>query len=338
MKDGTVLEDCKNAENGNWYTHPAFTFGDTQLRGIWVGKFEPSDPTDVNGRKINIINEITILPDKTSMVSKTVKKMFDAEQKLNDEGNKYNLDTNEVDTRMMKNIEWGAVVYLTQSVYGIYKDENTCNIEGMTKDNCEVWINNTAQGAGFTEKTYNYGGTYTGCVGDTVSAGPIWNNDDGSVAKCKAGNRWNEKGVNASTTGNMYGVYDMSGGAWEYVMGVTVNQTGGGLYLASSGFQASALPESKYYDMYTFSDKNTTHERGHLGDATRETLLTFGNIYGGWNGDDTIFPAVDSAALNSWIRRGDQYDITSRAGVFAFYWHSGVDAWSSSFRSVLSAA
>ena len=27
------------------------------------------------------------------------------------------------------------------------------------------------------------------------------------------------KGVGASTTGTIYGVYDMSGGAWEYVMG-----------------------------------------------------------------------------------------------------------------------
>ena len=28
------------------------------------------------------------------------------------------------------------------------------------------------------------------------------------------------QGVKASTTGTVYGVYDMSGGAWEYVAGI----------------------------------------------------------------------------------------------------------------------
>ena len=29
-------------QNSQWLTHPAFTFGDTELNGIWVGKFESS--------------------------------------------------------------------------------------------------------------------------------------------------------------------------------------------------------------------------------------------------------------------------------------------------------
>ncbi|CCZ56827.1 unknown [Clostridium sp. CAG:762] len=33
-------ETCQNKSNGNWYTHPAFTFGDTELKGIWVAKFK----------------------------------------------------------------------------------------------------------------------------------------------------------------------------------------------------------------------------------------------------------------------------------------------------------
>ena len=59
--DGTITEDCKDkntqvdVKNGDWYTHPAFTFkgtfeeNGTELKGIWVGKFEPSDPTDPMG-------------------------------------------------------------------------------------------------------------------------------------------------------------------------------------------------------------------------------------------------------------------------------------------------
>ena len=341
MKDGTVLEDCKNVENGNWYTHPAFTFGDTQLRGIWVGKFEPSDPTDPNGRTNgNKINEITILPGKTSMVLKNISTMFNEERNIElQKATKYNLNSTEIDTRMMKNIEWGAVAYLTQSVYGIYKDEKTCNIDDTTFEQCEVWINNSAQGAGITEVKNNWGGSYTGCVGDKKNAGVIWNDaDDGSVAKCAEGNRWNEKGVKASTTGNMYGIYDMVGGAWEYIMGAIVNQTGGGLYIARAGFQLSTIPENKYYDMYTFGDNYLEHERGHLGDATRETLQTFGNAYGGWNNDHAFFPAANSESVSPWIRRGGLHYAGSTAGIFSFYWYFGSTDPGNSFRSVLSAA
>ena len=71
----------------------------------------------------------------------------------------------------MKNIEWGAVAYLTQSKYGI------C-INGICK-----------------EMTHNSNGNfYTGI----------------SI----------EDNTSYSTTKNIYGIYDMSGGAWEYVMGV----------------------------------------------------------------------------------------------------------------------
>ena len=34
------VETCQNKANGNYYTHPAFTFGNQELTGIWVGKFE----------------------------------------------------------------------------------------------------------------------------------------------------------------------------------------------------------------------------------------------------------------------------------------------------------
>ena len=37
----TSGENKKNGtKNGEWLTHPAFTFGNTELNGIWVGKFE----------------------------------------------------------------------------------------------------------------------------------------------------------------------------------------------------------------------------------------------------------------------------------------------------------
>ena len=332
------VETCTNASNGEWYTHPAFTFGDTELGGIWVGKFEPSDPKDANGRQVNEINEITILPDKTSMTYKNITTAFNAERAV-ETNSKYNLNSTEIDTHMAKNIEWGAVAYLTQSIYGIYKDENTCNIAGMIKDNCEVWINNTAQGTGIGG-TWPYGGTYTGCVGDSVIAAVKWNTEENTVAKCDEDKRWNTaNGVKASTTGNMYGLYDTVGGTWEYVMALIMNKEGTELYYNTdvSGVDNSNMPNVKYYDIYTFSDSELTYERGHLGDATRETLANFGKNPGGWNGDLTDFPYVITSAVWPWFLRGGYYSDGAWVGVFSIGRANGGAPSIYSFRSVLTA-
>ena len=36
------IPKSNGTSNGEWLTHPAFTFGNTELNGFWVGKFEPS--------------------------------------------------------------------------------------------------------------------------------------------------------------------------------------------------------------------------------------------------------------------------------------------------------
>jgi hypothetical protein len=48
----------------------------------------------------------------------------------------YGMKSTEIDTHMMKNMEWGAVAYLSSSIYGRYTDSTTCISSG-----CEVWIN-----------------------------------------------------------------------------------------------------------------------------------------------------------------------------------------------------
>ena len=262
-------------QNGEWLTHPAFTFGDTELNGIWVGKFESSGTTD----------NITIIPNVSSLREINLGTMFNTTRSI-ETTTKYGLTSSEVDTHVMKNMEWGAVAYLTSSKYGIYIDASTC-----INSECEVWINNNS----------NY---TTGCAGDSVSA-----------AESTLCNAWNTAtGVNASTTGNIYGIYDMSGGAWEYVMG-NYNKTVG-----SSGINFSSI-DSKYYDVYTGSSVSA----GKLGDATKETQ--------GWNRDYAYF--VDSSS--PWFGRGGEYNYGSLAGVFGFVYSNGNAYSSRSWRVVLSA-
>ena len=261
---GSSSQTCTNASNGNWYTHPAFTFGSEQVTGFWVGKFEVSGST----------SKITVKPGVSSLRSTTVSAFFTAIQNMR---TTYSLSG---DSHMMKNMEWGAVAYLKQSSYGLGTTDITIN----------------------SNSSY-----YTGGGSSSTSY---------------------KSNTGQSTTGTVYGVYDMSGGAIEYVMGNMVNSSGG-FYSSSAGF--SSAPDAKYYDKYTYGTSYTDHGRGKLGDATKETLSTFGSSTGGWYSDYAHF-VISS---DSWFRRGGYCYSTSSAGVFYFDRHHGGSGNRYSARAVL---
>ena len=285
---GTSSETCTDSTNGSivngtsTYTHPAFTFGNQELKGFWVGKFEVSGST----------SQITIKPNITSLRNQTVSSFFTAIQNMS---TTYSLNG---DSHMIKNMEWGAVAYLSHSKYGTCTD-GTC---------VEVGINNNS----------NY---ITGC-GATA----------GSSASSTCNKYDTTTGILASTTGNIYGVYDMIGGAWEYVMGNMANSSGI-FYSSNAGFTTQNIPNSKYFNFYTYSTSYTTHGRGKLGDATKETLKTFGIEHGGWYGDASVLLDL----TNSWIWRGGDYSGGPNAigGVFLFYRYNGGISVSGSTRAVL---
>ena len=203
----------------NWYTPDAFTFGDEELSGIWVGKFETSssNPSATNGGGNTTELDAMIKPNVTSWRYINVSNAFNVSLKMNDNGNRYGF-TNNVDTHMMKNSEWGAVAYLSQSKYGKLGNEN---FSGVNK---EIYQNKSNQ-------------YITGCSWGYPSGGT--ENDYG----CQYTYDIDINGTGASTTGNIYGIYDMSGGAWEYIMGIYNDMSG------ESGFET--MPLIKYYDKYT---------------------------------------------------------------------------------------
>ena len=121
----------------------------------------------------------------------------------------------------------------------------------------------------------------------------------------------------------------MNGGAWEYVMGNQVS-TAGGLYSPNAGITIS---EARYYDTYVYNTNEAAHERGHLGDATRETLSAFGNINAGtWYGNGTAWFPGGAA---SWFVRGGGAIQTSVSSLFSFSRVAGNARTDVSFRSVL---
>ena len=248
-------ETCQNKANGNWYTHPAFTLGDTELKGIWVGKFETTGSTTTP----------TIKPGITSLRDITIASMYNTGKLFRSTNYLTTKGANESDSHMIKNIEWGTVAYLKQSNYGL----------GIT----DIGINSN-------------GSMYTG---------------GGSGTSYKTN-------VSQSTTGNITGVYDMSGGSHEYVMG-NYNKTAG-----NSGLTVSGVP-AEHIDIYSGTDVNASH----LGDATGETS--------GWYSDYAYF--VDSS--DPWFKRGGGFYGGNRSGVFLFSnrYYTSADA-SKSFRVVLS--
>ena len=257
----------------SWYTPDAFTFDGEELSGIWVGKFETSssNPSASNGGG-NVTNlDPLIKPNVTSWRGINVSNIYTIALKMNDEGNRYGFSSN-VDTHAMKNSEWGAVTYLSQSKYG--KLGNT-NFTGANK---EIYQNKSDQ-------------YITGCSWGKPSGGTT--TDYG----CQYTYDIQINGTGASTTGNIYGVYDMSGGAWDYMMSNYNDSVG------ESGF--INLPELKYYDKYT-TDNLMTACAGKvcLSHSLSETV--------GWYNDYSSYVSTESP----WYVHGCSHNDQEVAGLY----------------------
>ena len=288
----------------NYYiTHPAFTFGNTEVSGIWVGKFETGGTATAP----------LIKPDISSLRSQKVSEEFTTAQIFGT--STYGMTSN-VDAHMMKNSEWGAVAYLSRSRYGV---------------NREIYINNSSK---------YYTGRSGGNVGGSTAINTVYTNQTATAQYNKYGfytwdgylleyNTNTKSGIHdinkvASTTGNITGVYDMSGGAWEYVMGYysPAGSTWGATSSSNSaGF--SSQPNSKYYDDYTATNSLTACNGGICyGHGLSEVR--------GWYGDYAGF--VD--ASYPWFLRGGYYGDVSGAGTFNFGSSSGGNS-NGAARSVL---
>ncbi len=294
----TTAETCTGS-NGDYYTHPAFTFGNDNIRGFWIGKFEVSSSnpsTNYEGGNSSNLT-IRIVPNVTSWRYDSLSDFSTVIQNMQISNNIYGLNTSRAntDSHVITNMEWGAVAYLTNSKYGRCANGSCTEV---TINNCDSYI--------------------TGIGGDSVSASK-------SSSTCTtAANKYNgTKGILASTTGNITGVYDMSGGTWEYAMGniskVTTRYT---FYSESSGFSNDwyTTNTAKYLTTYAYDDNNaenqTAYNRGRLGDATAEVVLSTGGE-GGWYSDTARFP--DS--YFAWFVRGGYYTFPSSSyvGLFVFY-------------------
>ncbi len=250
---------------GKWVLEPAFTLGEEEISGFWFAKFEASNTNgygDSSSTANNTNLTLQIKPNVTSWRCITSANMFTTCLNLtsDDKYNTYFNSKTNVDTHMTKNVEWGAVAYLAHSKYGL--------------NGAEICINTnssfiTGVGSGLTTSTTSVTDKYN-----------------------------TANGITASTTKNVYGIYDMSGGAYEYVAAC---------YEGYTGKLTNNADYSKYIDVY---DK---YDYSKFGDAVFETSFKSSGS-NSWFSDcsdfvDSNFPVFE---------RGGFCSLGSHAGLFCF--------------------
>ena len=277
---------------------------------------------------------------------------FNIAKVLNENGNIYGLSTSDSDSHLMKNSEWGACSYLSLSKYGLY--------------NVDIKINSVNLNSGNRKRTETAGKSgvdsvyaITGCAGgnsnttiDTLKAVTANKADSKGGAYV-----WNQKnGQTSSTTGTIYGVYDMAGTVWERTAAYVANGNGSLKYNGTSiAYNGNTLKteSTKYTTVYPFNEKDSegkvltdidTASRQNFvanskiyGDAVRETnsgkagTSASNWYYSSWTSDYSYFPALYYPFFD---RSGVFWD-GSHAGMCAFYRVGGYSHFNCGFRAVL---
>ncbi len=322
-----------NAENGGW---------EHELSGIWVAKFEASSSTTelvkdestdtvevIGNGKIstnigsqygwskNINNKdeyITIRPNVTSW---RVVNITTISSKSREMAERHGL-TNSV-SHQMKNSEWGAVAYLTYSIYG----------------NLNVSINSYYEGDACNTVITGMAGEKSDDIGITSIKIAKTYCEDGSIQmKYEAGNiktfyPYNVvNAYSASSTNNIYGIYDLVGATSEYVAGYINN--GNASYTQSYIYdcEKNEYMVGKAEDGSIEDNRVSNYEANSkmFGDAVYETS----NGSSSWNFDYSKFP---SGGEDFFLRGGNAKDGVT-TGVFFFYGYNGSDS-TNGFRVVV---
>ena len=281
--DIKFIPTSKTTADEGYIIHPAFTSDinnggwNEELPGIWVGKYESSlvnkaDSSNINTTSSTVGNiivdssnntdkAIAVQPGMSSWRYCTIGNMYTSAKAY----------ATNLNSHMLKNSEWGAVAYLTESKYG--------------RDGEEVTIN-----------------------------------DNSSYITADAGISENPE---QSSTGNETGIYDLSGGAYEYVAAYYNGSASSSLTNNGGSFASKNGQSTEYATAYTGTSASSAYKPG---DATYETS--------GWYGDYASFVY----SFNPFFKRGGDFYSGSDSGVFTFnnnYGNSDNDKQYGSFRVCL---
>ena len=371
-----------NYRNGGW---------DRELTGIWVAKFEAGyasgnnsapvkassvsysqstvwvrgveigQSSDGSGPARNWLDGIygsnkinikypTFQPVTYSMNYINHNDAYNIAKVMTENGNIYGL-TESTDSHLMKNSEWGAVVYLSQSQYGLNKLE--VSINNVNLNSGGITRTNTAGKSG-VDSVYAVTGCTTGSTsaGETIRTMENINGTAGNTAN-NAVYTWDQmNGCSASSSGTIYGIYDLSGGLWERTAAYIANEnsnlkiSGGSITYDNTILKTA---NTKYTTTYPFD--NTTDNTSIVSNSTNSSTASTNNykkntlIYGdgiretstsgtgssSWYGDSSSYPGLNSP----FSLRGGYFWAGSGAGLFYFSRTDGNSSYAGGFRAVL---
>ena len=344
--------------------------GSKETTGYWVAKFEASSEQTLKNNS-NITNEseesikqgggntdqleVTVRPNVTSWRNIDVINIYKVCRNITKEGNIQGL-TNKVDPHMMKGSEWGGVAYLSQSAYG--NKQGTDPISG-------IWNNSYNEGivSKVEDNGNNYGGvnsyavTLTGAVGSTRDESTsfyaeqtgitgkdtneitisytVYAKDGTTSTLEKTYYKYNTaNGMKGSTTGNIYGIYDMSGGAWEFTADYLKEATNEYVKYFKQNVEGKYKTEHEGSGVTGSEEDRTINYNANskrYGNAIWETSGGANGVVS-WNGDNGNF-----AYLNfPFYIYGGRFSGSVDLGVFCFRSNTGKEDIGFSFRPVLS--
>ena len=210
--------------------YPAFKFNDKEIDGFWITKFESGLKEDSSCKKLSIPSEcnnsdnpLYFVPNYAFNNKITMANMFYAIRKME----------------------------LKNNIYGFVSNATSLNNDGtIKKDKNDIdthMIKNTEWQAVALLSYSKYGNTNI-VNNNTLYTGGVTINDESYDYNVL------DKGVKASTTGNIYGVYDMAGGKREFVM---INNEEINLFNKKSNSGFTTKIKDYYYDN-DFTDTDTT--------------------------------------------------------------------------------
>ena len=337
--------------NGEW---------DKEIPGYWVAKypagFQANTITNNNGTLSTVISndsDTIVYSDKnyhdynssykTNAVSQTlsllpkmsypvfkpltyaynnisVGDVYTLSQEIKNGKDFYGLNSTKTDSHQMKNSEWGAVAYLTQSIYG--------------RNGIEICLNNY-----YTAESSPWRTAITGMCIDGTS---------GSKSTT-LGNTYNTAiGVKGSSTANITGIYDLNGCIWEYMPSYISNGISNlsiyGSSYANTTTNANGYQifSTKWATVYPYDSSNESNINNYnIYSEKKSNMYGFGNAMleistsgvnaSSWNGDGSGFPSSNAPFLIC----GGGYSNSSTAGIFSFQISSGSTGYNYGFRSVL---
>ena len=326
------------------------------VRAVEAGTDSDSDQTARNwldgiyGSTKPAIKYPTFQPVTYSMNYINHNDAYNIAKAMTESGNIYGL-TEAIDSHLMKNSEWGACAYLSQSKYGLDKQEVCINNVNLNSGGAKR--TNTAGKSG-VDSVYAVTGCTTGSnnAGESVKTMANINGTTGNTAN-NGVYTWDQlNGCKASSSGTIYGIYDLSGGTWERTAAYVANGNSSlKNYGASIAYDGNTLKtaSSKYTTIYPY-DSNTdntgiTNNEANLNTAStnnyKENTLIYGDGIGetstagtgnySWYGDSSSYPGLYGPLS---IRGGSLWN-GSVAGFFSFGRGFGNSDYTNGFRVVL---